>query len=117
MNLEKLSKYQEADFVVPRMTLQQVTQVAADLIELAKRMDWDLEEVVTASTGTIYIELTRRQGKNKEWVVIRVANHKQVFFHWLTTYSWSPYEYDDDMILEVLARPFGKTGDVFETVG
>ena len=98
------------------MTQEQVFEVSVELIELAKRVGWDLVEACTASTGTIYIELTRRQGKLKEWVVIRVATHKQVFFHWMTTYSYSPYEYDEKMIFEVLSKPFGETGDVFETV-
>ena len=111
---EKSPHQFESDAFLQKMTRQQVFQVAAQLIEIANILDWKMDEVVTASTGTIYIELTRRQGRHKEWVVIRVANHKQVFFHWMTTYSWSPYEYDDDMIFEVLMRPFGKTGDVFE---
>lgn len=62
----------------------------------------------------MYIELMRRQGDLGEWVVIRVATHKQVYHRWLTTYSYSPYEFDEEMMAEVLGREFGRTGDVFE---
>lgn len=96
------------------MTREQVEEVAVELEELAARLGWRQEEKHVASTGSTYIELTRRQGGLKEWVVIRVATHKQVYHHWLTTYSYSPYELDEVMLIDILGRPFGKTGDVFE---
>ena len=52
----------------------------------------------------------KRDGR--EWVVIRVADHKREYRRWLKTYSVSPQELSEERILEILARPFGEVGDV-----
>lgn len=96
------------------MTKEQVLEVVAELEEMAVRAGWCHEGTKLASTGSAYIELKRRQGTMGEWLVVRVATHKQVYGNWLTTLSWSPYELDERMIAEVLAKPFGEAGDVFE---
>jgi len=92
---------------------EQVLEVVVELTELAVRLGWRQEEIHRASTGSVYIDFTRIQGDQKEWVVIRVATHKQVYHRWMTTYSYSPYEYDELMLQELLAKPFGEVGDVF----
>jgi hypothetical protein len=77
--------------------------------EEAKQFGWEKSELREALTGSVYLELIRDK---KEWVVIRVANHKQFYHRWLTTYSLSPFGYDFDGIIELLSKPFGEVGDV-----
>lgn len=95
------------------MKREKVAEIAKEVVELAIRVGWNREAITVASTGSIYIDLTRKRGEEKEWVVIRVADHKQFYHRWLTTYSHSPYEYDDEMLIELLSKSFGEVGDVF----
>jgi hypothetical protein len=83
--------------------------IAESLVKEAKILGWKRSEIKMASTGTIYIEFVR---DGKEWVVIRIANHKQFYHRWITTYSLSPCENSFDDIINILSRPFGKVGDV-----
>ena len=53
--------------------------VAVEVVQIANRLNWKRESTVLASTGSIYIELSREENGQKEWVVIRVADHKQVY--------------------------------------
>jgi hypothetical protein len=62
-----------------------------------------------ASTGSIYMELVR---DGREWVVIRIADHEQVYHHWMTTYSLSPRDLFYEDLIEILEKPFGEVGDV-----
>lgn len=96
------------------MTNEQVKEAAAELTELAERLGWYRETTKIASTGSIYIDLKRKDGRRGEWLVVRVATHKQVYNRWMTTYSCSPYEYDEAMLIDVLSKPFGEVGDVFD---
>ena len=82
---------------------------AYDIEIIANELGWVTEEFKVAQTNSIYITLVR---DGREWVVIRISDHKQVYHHWLTTYSISPGNlYFDDMV-ELLKLPFGKTGDI-----
>ena len=62
-------------------------------MSLAERVGWVIKEIRTASTGTIYVEMARDGSREKEWVVVRVANHKQVYHRWLTVVSVAPGDY------------------------
>jgi L-ascorbate metabolism protein UlaG (beta-lactamase superfamily) len=84
-------------------------EIGYSLTKEAENLGWKRDSIKLASTGSIYIELVR---DGREWVVIRVSDHKQFYHYWLTTYSLSPYEYDYQGIIDVLYRPFGETGDV-----
>lgn len=83
--------------------------IAESVAKEAKRFGWKQTEIKIASTGTIYVELVRN---GREWVVIRAANHRQVYHRWLTTYSLSPFENSFDDIINILSKPFGTVGDV-----
>jgi hypothetical protein len=61
-----------------------------------------------ATTGSIYLELRRE----REWVVIRIADHGQVYHQWMTTYSLSPRDLYFDEVAEVLGKPYGEVGDI-----
>ena len=82
--------------------------IAREVQELAESVGWLMSEVRLASTGSIYIELVRE----REWVVIRVADHKQVYQRWLTTYSVSPGNLWFEELEAILTRPYGEVGDV-----
>jgi len=86
-----------------------IRQIASEVKAAASEIGWRIEQTKLASTGSVYIELVR---DDREWVVIRVADHKQVYHKWLTTYSLSPSEYSIEEIIEILNRPFGEVGDV-----
>jgi hypothetical protein len=84
-------------------------EVALEVLRLAKSVGWQLDEMHMASTGSIYIELVRQK---REWVCIRVADHKQVYHGWMTTYSIAPGNLWFEDLKEILSRPFGTVGDV-----
>ena len=96
------------------MRKEELAEVAAELTQLAIRMGWSRDETRMASTGSIYIALSRREGNKTEYVVVRVATHKKVYNRWLRCISWSPYELDEMMVMDELSSPFGAVGDVFE---
>jgi hypothetical protein len=98
----------------PNMTKEEVAVMAVELTHRASALGWNREETKVASTGSIYIELSRRRGNQIEWVVVRVATHKQVYHRWLRCISWSPFEYDEELLLAELGLEFGEVGDVFE---
>jgi hypothetical protein len=75
----------------------------------ARNLGWETEEFKVATTGSIYLTLVREK---REWVVVRIADHKQYYHKWLTTYSMDPSSYSYEEIIELLRRPFGNTGDV-----
>ena len=83
--------------------------VVKEVTVLAKRVGWRVDEVRVASTGSTYIELVR---DGREWCVIRVADHKQVYHRWLTTYSIAPGDMWFEELEELLTKPFGEVGDV-----
>lgn len=97
----------------PEMKREELAEIAAEIKNIACGLGWNQEDYYIASTGSIYLDLTRKHGEQKEWVVIRIADHKKVYNRWLTTYSWSPYEYNEEMLADVLKGEFGSVGDVF----
>ena len=84
-------------------------KVSEEVKALVKRVGWRISETRVASTGSIYIEIVRN---DHEWAVIRVADHKQVYHRWLTTYSVAPGDLWFEELEEILTRPFGEVGDV-----
>ena len=54
----------------------------------------------------------RSEGDKNEWIVIRVADHKQVYPGWITTYSVAPCNLWYEELEDVLRRPFGTVGDI-----
>ena len=86
--------------------------IVKEVIQIAIRLNWKRESVTLADTGSIYIELTRQQEEQKEWIVIRVADHKQVYHKWLTTYSVSRFEIHPEELELILMKPFGQVGDI-----
>ena len=82
--------------------------IAQEVRVLAESVGWYVNETRIASTGSIYVELNR----NNEWVVIRVADHKRVYFRWLTCYSIAPGDLWFEDLEEILKRPCGKVGDL-----
>jgi len=85
------------------------SKIAQEVKALAERVGWRVNETRIASTGSVYVELVRR---GQEWVVIRIANHKQVYHRWLITYSIAPGDLWFEELEEILTRPFGEVGDV-----
>ena len=88
--------------------------IADEVVEVAGLLGWRKASIKVASTGSIYVELTRLQGDKAEWLIVRVANHKMVHRDWLKIYSLSPYELKLSQIADVLSQEFGKAGDVME---
>jgi len=86
-----------------------LVKIGYHVFKEAEQFGWKKSEIKIASTGTVYLELVR---DGREWVVIRVGNHKQVYHRWLTTYSLSPGNYNFNSIIEILSKPFGEVGDV-----
>ena len=87
---------------------------AEEVSEFAGWLGWERSSIKIAGTGTVYVELVRSQGNKTEWLVVRVANHKQVHHKWLRTYSISPCELRLGDIAEILSRKFGEAGDVMD---
>lgn len=83
-------------------------RIAREVRRLAKSVGWQISEHRFATTGSVYVELNR----NREWVVIRVADHKQVYHRWLTTYSVAPGDLFFEELEEILSRPYGEVGDI-----
>ena len=92
--------------------MKEQSEIAKDVVLLAERLGWRRTETKLASTGSVYVELVRKRHKLKEWVVIRIADHKKVYNRWLTTYSISRYEYNIDEIMDILGQSFGEVGDI-----
>lgn len=94
------------------MKREEISEMAVRITAMARERGWNRECVSLASTGSVYIELTRDCGDKKEWVVIRVADHKKVYGCWMTMYSCSPYELDENMVADILEGEAGKVGDL-----
>ena len=86
-----------------------IGKVTNEVQELAKKTGWEVRETRRAPTGSVYIELVR---DGREWVIIRVADHKKVYHRWLTTISIAPGDYWFEELESLLAKPFGEVGDV-----
>ena len=84
-------------------------EVSDEVKALAESVGWRVRETRLASTGSIYVTLVRDE---REWLVIRVANHKQVYQRWLTTISIAPGDRWFEELESILTQPFGTVGDV-----
>jgi len=85
---------------------------AMEIARLAKSVGWLVKEMHVAGTGSTYLDAMRSEGDRNEWIVIRVADHKQVYHRWMTTYSVSPGDLWFEDLEEILKRPFGTVGDI-----
>ena len=85
-------------------------RISIEIEEIARSLGWTVKEKRVANTGSIYIDLNRED----EWCVIRVADHKQVYFKWLTTYSLAPGNLYFEEVEAILAKPYGEVGDIIE---
>jgi hypothetical protein len=83
--------------------------MAKEVANVARQLGWKVDQTRIASTGSIYVELVR---DGREWVVVRVADHAQVYHRWLKTYSISPMEFHVEDMKDILGMPFGEVGDV-----
>ena len=72
--------------------------------------NWIVDHKHYARTGSVYYELVR---DGREWAVIRVADHEQVYHDFMTTYSIDPRGLLLEDLEELLNKPFGEVGDVF----
>lgn len=90
--------------------------VAEDVISLAESLGWKLEERHQASTLTTYLDFSRSVGRSrdieKEWIVIRVGDHKHFYPSWVTMYSVAPGELWFEELPEILQGSFGDVGDI-----
>jgi hypothetical protein len=87
-------------------------KIAGEVISLAERAGWTIKEKRTATTGSIYVEMARDGLDGKEWVVVRIANHKQVYQRWLKVISIAPGDRWFEELEEILTQPFGNVGDI-----
>lgn len=87
-------------------------KVAAEVIEVAKRAGWTIKERRVARTKSVYALVARDGSSGTEWVVIRVANHKQVYSGWLQVVSVAPGDRWFEELEEILTRPYGSVGDI-----
>ena len=85
---------------------------STEVIELAIKLGWNFKSLYVASTGSTYIDLYRTQDSKKEWVQVRIANHKQVYQHWMIVISIAPCDYWFEELEEILTKPFGTVGDI-----
>ena len=90
-------------------------EICRDLEEDIFRLGWRIESRHEASTGSIYLELSRKRVDLKEWIVLRISDHRQEYKRkgWFIVYSHSPYELSDIDVRELLGKGFGEIGDVF----
>lgn len=86
--------------------------VAEDVIYLAESLGWKLEEKHIASTFTTYLDLSREKDGQKEWIVIRVGDHKSFYPSWLRMYSVAPGDLWFEELPGILQGRFGNVGDI-----
>lgn len=86
--------------------------IVEDVIALAESLGWKYQAKQEASTGTTYIDFYREQNGEKEWIVIRVGDHRHFYESWVTMYSVAPSELWFEELPEILTREFGKVGDI-----
>jgi hypothetical protein len=85
-----------------------LVKIGKEVEDLARSVGWKVSETRMASTGSIYIDLVRKD----EWCVIRVANHKQVYFKWMECYSIAPGDLWFEDLEDILNKPYGEVGDI-----
>jgi len=89
-----------------------LNQITNEVSEIVNKLGWHISEKRVAGTGTFYLEIFRTQQNQKEWIVLRIANHKQFYHHWLIVYSISPSEISIEDLNILLQKPFGTIGDI-----
>ena len=87
-------------------------KIAGEVKALAEQVGWTIKEQRIARTKSVYIEMVRNGPCNTEWVVVRIANHKQVYHRWLTVVSVAPGDFWFEELEEILTQPFGNVGDI-----
>ena len=85
-------------------------KISENIEDSARKKGWIVKEKRIAPTGSIYIDINRQD----EWCVIRIADHKQYYFKWLTIYSLSPGNLYFEEVEKILAKPYGEVGDIIE---
>ena len=86
--------------------------IAYEVVSLAETLGWVLKEEHHASTGSIYISLSRKEKEETEYIIVRVATHKQVYQSWITLYSIAPGDLYFEELEEILRKDFGSCGDI-----
>ncbi len=85
-----------------------LVKISNEIKVLAESVGWKVSETRIADTGSIYMDLVRKD----EWCVIRVADHKRVYFKWLICYSVAPGDLWFEDIKPILEKPYGQVGDI-----
>ena len=83
-----------------------------EIIEIVEDNSWLINEIKLAKTGSIYIEIYRTKYDQKEWAIIRIADHAQVYDSWLKVYSFAPNNFWVEELEDILSEPFGSVGDI-----
>jgi hypothetical protein len=90
-----------------------LADVADEVRLLAEMAGWRREITRLCCTGSIYVELSRPCNGGREWIVVRVSDHKKVYEgRWIPTYSISKYELDTNMLTDILLAPHGSVGEI-----
>jgi len=89
-----------------------IEKICTRIEVIISETDWIIYQKRFATTGSVYLELVR---DNREWLVIRVADHAQFYLKYMTTYSVDPTSTGIilEELIELLNKPFGEVGDVF----
>jgi len=86
--------------------------IAFEITSLAETTGWVLKEQHHASTGSIYISLLRKEKDKTEYIIVRVATHKQFYQSWVTMFSIAPGDLYFEELEEILTKEFGSCGDI-----
>ena len=87
-------------------------KISTEILNIIKETGWTVKSYKRATRGSVYIEIFRVEDEKKEWAVIRVADHKQVYQNWITLYSVTPMEISVETMRTILKFEFGKVGDI-----
>jgi hypothetical protein len=82
------------------------------IINIVEDNGWVINEIKLAKTNSIYMEIYRTKDDQKEWAIIRIADHAQVYDNWLKVYSFAPNNLWIEELEEILSEPFGSVGDI-----
>ena len=89
-----------------------LADIALEASSIAKKAGWTIKETRMARTGSIYIEIARKSSVSSEYVVIRVANHKQVYQRYLPVISIADGDRWLEELEEILTQPYGDVGEI-----
>ena len=85
-----------------------LVKISNEVKTLAESLGWHVYETRIADTGSIYVELYR----GREWVVVRVADHRRVYNRWMTTISLAPGDLWWHELENRLSAYYGTVGDI-----